>query len=297
MRYFRPQGLLAGFHADVPDARVPELVHVGEQWSPMERRIGRHEHRVWELYYQIDGVSLWASGGKRFELGPRDFFVAPPRVIHELVNRPTGKHHFYFAAIDLGPVLRRHPVLARHWRRRQCVAVKNAEGVDAPFRQLIREVTLRLDHRSEGLRSTIDYLLIESTRALADRPAEAFVAMHPAVHKAKQLLEGHSEQPWRLVDLARLVHLSPNHLAQLFTDEVGVSPRQYLLRERVRRAKEQLRDSDASVTTIALDLGFSSSQHFAKMFKKIAGRSALAFRKIGEAQRQKRSRATSGRTA
>jgi AraC-like DNA-binding protein len=291
---------LAGFHADVPDASVPELVHIGEQWSPMERRIGRHEHRVWELYYQIDGVSLWASGGKRFELGPRDFFVAPPRVVHELINRPTGKHHFYFAAIDMGPVLRRHPVLAGCWRRRECVAVKNAEGVDAPFRQLIREVTLRLDHRVEGLRSAIDYLVIEATRVLGDRPAEAFLALHPGVHKAKQLLEGHSEQPWRLADLAKLVHLSPNHLAQLFTDEIGVSPRQYLLRERVRRAKEQLRNSDASVTTIALDLGFSSSQHFAKMFKKIAGRPARAFRVAGakrEPPRSRKARASSGRTA
>jgi AraC-like DNA-binding protein len=288
---------LAGFHADIPDPRVPELVHVGEQWSPMERRIGRHEHRVWELYYQIDGVSLWASGGKRFELGARDFFVAPPRVVHELINRPTGKHHFYFAAIDLAPVLRRHPMLAKHWRRRECAAVKSAEGVEAPFRQLIREVTLRLDHRAEGLKSAIDYLLIEATRALADRPAEAFLALHPAVHKAKQLLEGQSEQPWRLADLARLVHLSPNHLAQLFTAEVGISPHQYLLRERVRRAKEELRDSDASVTTIALDLGFSSSQHFAKMFKKIAGRPALAFRKVGARPIRKKTRSSTGRTA
>ena len=67
------------------------------------------------------------------------------------------------------------------------------------------------------------------------------------------------------------MHLSPNHLAQLFTDEVGVSPRQFLLRERVRRAKELLQGSDAAITSIALDLGFSSSQHFAKMFKRSRG--------------------------
>ena len=205
-------------------------------------------------------------------------FVAPPRVVHELVNRPTGKHHFFFAAIDVAPVLRRHPVLAKSWRTRECVRVKNAEGVEAPFRQLIREVTLRLDHRAEGLRSALDHLIIEATRAMGDRPTQAFVAMHPSVHQAKQVLESHSEEPWRLSDLARLVHLSPNHLAQLFSHEVGLSPRQFLLRERVRRAKEMLRDSDVPVTSIALDLGFSSSQHFAKMFKKIAGRSAVSFR-------------------
>jgi AraC-like DNA-binding protein len=295
MRYFRPQGLLAGFHADSPEPAVSELVHIGEQWSPMERRIGRHEHRVWELYYQIDGVSLWASGGKRFELGARDLFIAPPRVLHELINRPTGKHHFFFAAIDVAPVVDRHPILAKSWRARECVAVKNAEGVEAPFRQLIREVTLRLDHRAEGLRSALDYLIIETTRALGDRPAEAFVALHPAVHRAKQLLEGQSEEPWRLGDLARLVHLSPNHLAQLFTAEVGVSPRQFLLRERVRRAKELLRDSDAPVTSIALDLGFSSSQHFAKMFKKIAGRSALSFRRAGASRPRSRAKSPSMR--
>ena len=279
MRYFRPQGLLAGFHADHPHPDVEELVHIGEQWSPMERQIGRHEHRDWELYYQIDGVSLWASGGKRFELAARDLFVAPPRVVHELINRPTGKHHFFFAAIDVAAVLRRHPVLAKSWRTRECVRVKNAEGVEGPFRQLIREVTLQLDHRAEGLRSAVDYLLIEVTRALSARPAKALWRSTPQFTEpgSSSRVTAKSRGAWPI--LARLVHLSPNHLAQLFTDEVGVSPRQFLLRERVRRAKELLQGSDAAITSIALDLGFSSSQHFAKMFKKIAGRTAHSFRK------------------
>jgi AraC-like DNA-binding protein len=294
MKYFRPQGLLAGFHADFPEPAVPELVHIGEQWAPMDRRIGRHEHKVWELYYQIDGVSLWASRGKRFELSPRDLFLAPPRVPHELVNRHTGKHHFFFAAIDVPAVLRRHRALSAWWRRSECLRIQGRESIEAPFRQLIREVTSRLHQRPAGLRTALDYLVIETTRALADRPGEAIVALHPAVYRAKQVLEAQCEEPWRLVDLARLVHLSPNHLAQLFTAEVGISPHQFLLRERVRRAKELLAGSDVAVTTIALDLGFSSSQHFARAFKRIAGRPARSFREPlkGKPSRTPRRRGT-----
>jgi transcriptional regulator GlxA family with amidase domain len=94
----------------------------------------------------------------------------------------------------------------------------------------------------------------------------------------RELLEQQFCEPWRLADLGRLAGLSPNHLAQLFGKEVGVSPHQYLLRQRIERAKELLAGTDVPITRIALDLGFSSSQHFARVFHQNVKRSARAYR-------------------
>lgn len=294
MRFHRPGNILAGFHMSRIDPAVPELVHIGEQWAAESYVIGKHAHDVWEFYLQLDGVSEWAAHGKRFVLKPGGFFAAVPGVEHAMRDRPKRKHHFFFAAIDLKPVLARHPNLAPHWQERggECVFFPHGESLRAPFRQLIREVSMRLPHRAEGLRAALDYVVIEASRLFeaAARGQESIVAMHPAVQQARQMLELHHAEPWRLDDLGKLVGVSPNHLVQLFTREVGVSPHQYLVQQRIERAKELLRDTDVAITQLALDLGFSSSQHFAKIFKQKTKCSALEFRQRAQHIGRARSR-------
>src|SRR5262249_14978204 len=107
---------------------------------------------------------------------------------------------------------------------------------------------------------------------------ETLVASHPGVMAVKDALEQRPGEPWTLRALSKLANLSQNHLTALFVRDVGVSPHQYLLRERIRLAKEMLRGTDTPITELALELGFSSSQHFAKTFKQAAGTTALRYR-------------------
>jgi AraC-like DNA-binding protein len=286
MRYIRPEQLLTGFHAERPDDAVPELVHAGEQWAPARYFIGTHAHDEWDFYLQLDGSTEWtcrAGGdGGAHALRPGHFFAAPPRVRHAMRDRPRARHHFFFAAVDLAPVLARHPSLRPLWRDAAaagCATFSNAQGLEPAFRQLIREVSMRLPHRSEGLRAALDYLVIETSRLFEAGDGRAILPMHPAVQKAKDLLDRDFAEPWHLADLGRLVGVSPNHLVHLFTREVGVSPHRYLLRRRIDQAKQRLRDTELPVTKLARELGFSSSQHFAKAFRAATKTSAVVFRR------------------
>jgi AraC family transcriptional regulator len=74
-----------------------------------------------------------------------------------------------------------------------------------------------------------------------------------------------------LRELAADVGLSPSHLSAVFVAAVGVPPHRWLLRRRVARARELLTRTRQSVTDIALSCGFSSSQHFATVFRKLEG--------------------------
>jgi AraC-like DNA-binding protein len=278
MRFYRPRGVLSGFDATNPEPDVPELAHAGEQWLPMDYPIGLHSHDVFELYFQIDGLSSWQSGAKRYDLRAKHFFLAPPNVEHALVNRRTGKHHFFFAGIDVHRVLTRLPELRGQFDGRWCRVVAPAESLEAPFRQLMREVTTRSPYRATGLRAAVDVLVIEAARLLAAGPRQTLVAVHPGVKAVRDALDQRPGEPWTLRALSRLANLSQNHLNALFVRDVGIAPHQYLLRERIRRAKEVLRGTDVPITEIALELGFSSSQHFAKTFKQAAGTSALRYR-------------------
>ena len=275
-----PPELLAGFHAYGPDPDVPELDHAGEQWASRRLLIPTHVHPVWEFYAQVSGESCWDGPDSSYLLRPGDFFAVPPDVPHRMHDRPQDRHHFFFAAIDLDVVLARLPDVAPLWRE-EVICVVGAASLLPPFRHLIREISLSLPHRAAGLRLALDGLVLESSRLLGATPGEAALSLtlrHPAVRRAKDVLDGEPGRAWRLADLAQTAGVLPNHLVECFTREVGVSPRRYLLGVRVRMAQEMLTGSDVGVTDLALELGFASGQHFAATFKRLTGETALGYR-------------------
>ncbi|GAE87823.1 transcriptional regulator [Acetivibrio straminisolvens JCM 21531] len=60
---------------------------------------------------------------------------------------------------------------------------------------------------------------------------------------------------------------------------MGISPINYLLKVRVERAKELLRDTDNRISDIALSVGFSNQQRFNDIFKKYVKLTPLQYRK------------------
>jgi len=71
-----------------------------------------------------------------------------------------------------------------------------------------------------------------------------------------------------------------------FEAATGMPPHQYLERYRIGRAKQLLLSGDSTVTDVAFDCAFNSSQHFAKSFKRITGLTPTQFRKNAGADAQ-----------
>ena len=280
--YGHPPEVLAGFHADRPDPAVPELAHIGEQWASRRLLVTTHSHTVWEFYLQISGESRWDAPETTLHSDARRLLRRTTSCSRTRCTRgPTTSTTSSFAAIDLPAVCARLPALAPPWQQGSPVFRPRGEALTAPFRQLIREVSLALPHRASGIRLALDAVVLEAAR-LAETPApgetHSLTLRHPAVLRAKELLDHQPERPWRLPDLARLAGVSAHHLVECFTREVGVSPHRYLLAVRVRLAQEMLTGSDIAVTDLALELGFSSSQHFAATFKRLTGETAQGYR-------------------
>jgi AraC family transcriptional regulator len=81
-----------------------------------------------------------------------------------------------------------------------------------------------------------------------------------------------------LADIAGLVQMGPCHFARAFKESTGLSPHQYVLRRRIDRAVEMLKDERSSLAGIAYDLGFSSQGHFTTVFRKFTGTRPTNFR-------------------
>ncbi|MCL6459971.1 MAG: helix-turn-helix transcriptional regulator, partial [Gorillibacterium sp.] len=88
------------------------------------------------------------------------------------------------------------------------------------------------------------------------------------VHISAKYIDNNFERDISVGDISRFVFLSPSYFTRAFKEEMGISPINYLLKVRIERAKELLRDTGLKISDIALNVGFSNQQRFNEIFKK-----------------------------
>ena len=81
--------------------------------------------------------------------------------------------------------------------------------------------------------------------------------------------------------------MSPYHYLRVFSAALGVTPHQYLVRSRLRRAARRLAEGDEPITDVAFDCGFADLSNFVRTFRRAAGVSPRAFRRGTRADRKK----------
>ena len=102
---------------------------------------------------------------------------------------------------------------------------------------------------------------------------------HKALSEAAALMEGNIEEPLSLEDLAGKVSLSPRQLQRMFRHYLSVTPTQYYLNLRLRRARELLLQTAMSIMDVTLACGFQSPCHFSKSYRMLFGHSPSAERR------------------
>ena len=95
-------------------------------------------------------------------------------------------------------------------------------------------------------------------------------------------IDANSHRAVTLDDSAEQAGISPFHFLRLFSEVLGVTPHQYLVRSRLRHAARRLADDDSPITDIAYDVGFADLSNFVRTFHRAAGASPLRFRQAAK---------------
>ncbi len=98
------------------------------------------------------------------------------------------------------------------------------------------------------------------------------------VTRIVRMMEAHPEDRHSLGNLAEAARLSPYHFLRTFEGLTGVTPHQYLLRTRLRRAAVQLRSKSGNILDVALDSGFGDISNFNRSFRAEFGTSPRIYR-------------------
>src|SRR5882757_615348 len=178
------------------------------------------------------------------------------------------------------------------WLRELAPTGQVREGVALAFHRQ----RLRIDPRAQALVALLRHRLSRQVaetleaetlvltlvrRALGERTshaARASVGRQKLVDRAKLVLSSDLGRRWTLAEIAVEVGVSPVYLTQVFQQVEALPLYRYQLRLRLARALDLLGRYD-NLTTLGMDLGFSSHSHFSSAFRQVYGRTPAEFQR------------------
>jgi AraC family transcriptional regulator len=91
-------------------------------------------------------------------------------------------------------------------------------------------------------------------------------------------VRAHLAESISIEKLAELAELSPFHFSRVFKQATGMTPLQFVTRERMLQAQQLIRETSRSLIEIALEVGYTGPSHFAQVFRRTVGMAPTQFR-------------------
>ncbi|MGZ0146130.1 AraC family transcriptional regulator [Kribbella sp. WER1] len=154
--------------------------------------------------------------------------------------------------------------------------------------RLFAEVSSRRIGSTFAIRQHAQLVLLEVLRTYVEQaelpPGWLRVLTDERLRPALTLMHSQPDTLWGLNELAHAAAMSRTAFAERFRAVAGMPPRAYLNRWRMMLAQRALRNGDASVGSLATDLGYASESAFSTAFKREVGESPLRYRVNARAQ-------------
>jgi AraC-like DNA-binding protein len=229
--------------------------------------VGRHEHSEHEFFLPIQGEITVEYNDVRVKSGPGKMLYVPPNLDHSFSSTSQGSGERVIWLVD-----------DKLWRKH----TKNKyEIMSVSGNSLVKELIffLLIHQKIEGVKYFISALvesLGESLNAGLLNQNSIFSdhidgkITDDRVKKSMQLMNDLlAEVP--LTKVAEESGLSLRNFNRLFLQQVGMTPKNYLMLRRVEKAKTLLKETRMTVTDISFEIGYNSLSKFIEIFKRFEG--------------------------
>lgn len=282
----------------LPDVRMSlhlmglHVSEVGSRWT-----YPSHEHPMYELHWMIEGDMQMVVEGQIYDQKKGDLLFIRPGIIHSC--KSAGSNGFTYFCVhfsvtdpafskelerhqascyeassplvkELTPALTNLYNLAAGNRSRSISAAKSMKVYAAMF-ELLRTLVEQL--------SQTDNVVLTKKELLAGRIAEN---IEDAIRSS--LLHGQMEDSERtfVQDIAESLKLSTSQVNRVFQHVYGKAPRQYMSEILLSEAQRLLLQTDLSIDHIAMMLGYKTSAHFSRQFKRWTSMTPSGYRSSAE---------------
>jgi AraC-like DNA-binding protein len=258
-------GLLAVSRAERPAAMPPMTAHA-------------HGPRRLEIIYLARGRRTYYLDGAPYPLRGGDVLVVRPGQLHDSGRMKQERCTFYAVVVQLSNVRGRFLCLrgrAADSLRKGLGSVRASCFAGDPV--MARHLDDYFDARASMLRdplasaaaaTALHAFLIATIRCAVTHQARP---PNPWIEGILSHIDKHIGEPLVVRELAARTGLTADQFHRHFRNQTGLAPHDYVLRRRVDVAQQRLASSRIGITQLAFELGFSSSQHFATVFRRYTG--------------------------
>jgi len=285
-------------------SQLPGITSIGF-WNgagPQDWGLEAHRNEGVEICFLETGAMVFSVEAKTFELCSGHFTITRPWQLHKLGGPNIGPGKLHWLILDVGV---RHP--NQGWRWPHWVTLTNADKAEltrklrhnenpvwnsspeiaAAFRRLSEGVVKWHEpHIESWMLTLLNQLLLGILTALTKQQKDE----NPELTSRRRTVElflrdlkanlASSCEPWTLGTMARHCGMGITSFSKYCRELVNNGPMEYLNQCRLDQAARQLRENPAqSVTDIAFQNGFNSSQYFATLFRHRFHKTPRAFRK------------------
>lgn len=260
------------------------------EYSSVHPGLRTHRHRgAVEICYLHRGRQTYRVAGREYNLSGGDVFVTAPGEPHDTAEHPEEPGVLYWLNLRMpkrGASLLMLPARdsARLARRLADLPEPKFKG-SSRLKRIYDEIFAVYDSPNHLLkRVAVSNLLVGFVLEVLNC-AEKHEGLHrsTAIVGITEMIRSHPREAYLVSDLAAEAGLSPSRFKAKFRNELGVGPHEYILRTRVEAAKMHLLDQTITITGVAMELGFRSSQYFATVFKRYTSQTPREFRVHGPA--------------
>ena len=125
----------------------------------------------------------------------------------------------------------------------------------------------------------VKLIVIELLRSSNNNVIKYECKLAASVLKGKKFLEENYKADFNLEESANAAGVNKFYFIKLFCEEIGLTPKQYFLKNKIEKAKSLISLNQMKLTDIAYELGYSSQAHFSMHFKKHTGITPREFQK------------------
>jgi LacI family transcriptional regulator len=152
-------------------------------------------------------------------------------------------------------------------------------SIDLNAEQIGYEAATRLDRMMRGAVALPPLNLVVPNGVVQRQSTNALAIEDEQLVAALEFIREHACEGISVTDVVKPARLSRRVLEQRFAATLNRTPKQEIMRTRIERAKQLLRETDLPVTQIAGQMGYASFNYFCTVFRREVGISPLAFRR------------------
>ena len=234
-----------------------------------------HSWFTYHILYITEGVGNVTIDGKRTDLpaGSLLFYLPGQYREYDLYRNLRSKSYYVFFSGDACEEMVRELKLDGR-------NVYNV-GLDMQliklFDNLTAEYSGKNEHYEYMCQSCILGILASIARNISEEPRVPS-ELRKRINDVCRYMYENCEKIESISSLAQICHLSESRFSHLFSDVMGTSPKNYLIRIRIEKAKELLADTEHSIGRISELVGLHDQNYFSRIFKRFMGISPTQYR-------------------